>query len=280
MHQVKRVAAIHDLSGIGRSSLAVVLPILSCMGVQVCPVPTAILSTQTSGFRDYSFVDLTMSLPAYVGHWQSLGLTFDCIYSGFLGSKAQIELVSDFIDHFADDQTMVVVDPVLGDDGALYDTMDPEMVGEMLGLIQKADLITPNFTEFLYLIGASYRPDFPLEQVKEGLRDLSGQGPRIVIATSVPLGQDNKQTMVLAYDGFLEHFAQVTCDYIPASYPGTGDIFASVVVGCLLRGDNLAVALQMGVDFVTTAIRNSYQADEPTREGVVFEPILPMLFKK
>lgn len=277
MEQVKRVAAIHDLSGIGRSSLAVVLPILSCMGVQVCPVPTAVLSTQTSGFSGYSFVDLTDSLPAYMGHWQTLGLSFACIYSGFLGSKSQIQMVGDFIDHFADKQTMVVVDPVLGDDGALYDTMSRSMVEEMKTLVGKAHVVTPNFTELLYLVGVESQENFLLAEIEQWIRDLSAKGPKIVIVTSVPLGE---QTMVLAYDGLLDQFCQVACDYIPASYPGTGDIFASVVVGSLLQGMTLSYAIRQGVDFVTTAIRNSYQGGAPIREGVVFEPNLAMLLPK
>ena len=128
MCSVKRVAAIHDLSGFGRASLTVVIPIISSMNHQVCPMPTAVLSTHTGGFKDYSFVDLTDSMVAFAKHWKKLNLDFDCIYSGFLGSVKQIDILDKFIDDMKRDYTLTVVDPVLGDNGKLYDTMNEEMV--------------------------------------------------------------------------------------------------------------------------------------------------------
>ena len=123
-HSVKRVAAIHDLSGFGRASLTAIIPILSSMGVQVCPLPTAILSNHTGGFETFSFVDFTDHMQDYINHWKELNIDFDCIYSGFLGSERQIEIVSGFIDDFGTEDNMVVIDPVLGDNGTLYSTMD------------------------------------------------------------------------------------------------------------------------------------------------------------
>ncbi|MEE4604208.1 MAG: pyridoxamine kinase, partial [Desulfobacteraceae bacterium] len=149
---VPRTAAIHDLSGFGRASLTVVIPILSCMGVQVCPLPTAVLSTHTGGFEGFSFKDLTATMEDIVAHWQQLDVDFDAIYSGFLGSPQQEAIVAGFIDTFSRPDQLVLVDPVMGDNGKPYTTMTPEMIRGMRSLIAKADVITPNFTEAAFLL--------------------------------------------------------------------------------------------------------------------------------
>ncbi len=147
---IKKVAAIHDLSGFGRGSLTAIIPTLSAMGVQVCPLPTAVLSNHT-GFDSFSYVDLTDSMADYISEWKKLNLKFDCIYSGYLGSYDQVEIVGNFIDEFRNDNTLVVVDPVMADDGTLYSTFDFDFVEYMNGLVCKADIITPNFTEAAWL---------------------------------------------------------------------------------------------------------------------------------
>lgn len=202
---IKRVAAIHDLSGFGRASLTAIIPTLSSMGVQVCPLPTAILSNHTGGFDHYSFVDLTDTMEEYIDHWKRLNLTFDCIYSGFLGSVRQIEIVAGFLDHFGGEDTLAVVDPVMGDNGRLYSSMKPEITEEMKKLVGKADIITPNFTEAAFLLGEPYREEITDEEVKAWLLRLSEMGPRTVIITSVPgrrvTGQvQSEDTNVIAYD--------------------------------------------------------------------------------
>ncbi|MFZ7103036.1 MAG: pyridoxamine kinase [Peptococcaceae bacterium] len=274
---VNRVAAIHDLSGFGRSSLAVVIPILSTMGLQVCSLPTAVLSTHTGGFEGYSFVDLTDSMQEFIQHWKSLKIDFDCIYSGFLGSSKQINLISDFIDDFSGNHPLVVIDPVMGDNGKLYSTMDDEMVKKMRGLIKKADIITPNFTEAAFLLGEKYETDIFQEGIKEWLVRLSELGPQTVIITSVPESKASKNTSVIAYNREDERFWKVSCVYIPAHYPGTGDVFTSVIVGSLLQGDSLPIALDRGVQFITAAIRASYGNKYPEREGVLLERVLDNL---
>ena len=277
INPVKKVAAIHDLSGFGRASLTAIIPILSSMGVQVCPVPTAILSTHTGGFEKFTYVDLTDSMEAYINHWVNLGLDFDCIYSGFLGSVRQIEIVSKAIDLFSSDESIVVVDPVMGDDGKLYTTMDEKMVESMKLLVRKADIITPNFTEATYLLGKEYDLDIDEEEIKKWLKELSDMGPEIVILTSVPKQESDKETSVIAYNKDNDVFWKVTCTYIPASYPGTGDAFTSVVIGSLLKGDSLPVALERGVQFITTSIKASYGFDYPKRDGVLLERVLDSL---
>ena len=277
---VKKVAAIHDLSGYGRASLTTIIPILSNMKVQVCPVPTAILSTHTGGFEGYSFIDLTDYMQEHIAHWKRLDLEFDCIYSGFLGSPKQIEIVADFIDYFGKKSKFIVVDPVMGDNGKLYSTMDNEMVVGMRNLIKKADIITPNFTEVMYLLGKEYDKNIDIEKVKEYLKELSNMGPKIVIATSVPEIEENKmdkKTSVVAYDRENDVFWRVSCRYIPASYPGTGDAYTSVVIGSLLQGDSLPMAIERGVQFITQCIMASYGFKYPKKEGVLSEKMLDVL---
>lgn len=274
---VKRVAAIHDLSGFGRSSLTAIIPILSTMGVQVCPVPTAILSTHTGGFENYSFVDLTDTMGEYINHWKSLGLEFECIYTGFLGSVKQIEIVSDFVDYFGKKNNLTVVDPVMGDDGKLYDTIHKEMKNKMKKLIEKADIITPNFTEAALLLDIPYTEYTDDEKVKEYLLRLSDMGPSIVIITSVPDSITNKDTSVIAYDRNNNVFWKVSCRYIPAFYPGTGDAFTSVIIGSLLQGDSLPIAIDRSVQFITQCIKASYGFNYPKREGVLIERVLDNL---
>lgn len=277
---VKKVAAIHDLSGYGRASLTTIIPILSNMKVQVCPVPTAILSTHTGGFEGYSFIDLTDYMQEHIAHWKRLDLEFDCIYSGFLGSPKQIEIVADFINYFGKKSKFIVVDPVMGDNGKLYSTMDNEMVVGMRNLIKKADIITPNFTEVMYLLGKEYDKNIDIEKVKEYLKELSNMGPKIVIATSVPEIEENKmdkKTSVVAYDRENDVFWRVSCRYIPASYPGTGDAYTSVVIGSLLQGDSLPMAIERGVQFITQCIMASYGFKYPKKEGVLLEKMLDVL---
>ena len=277
---VKKVAAIHDLSGYGRASLTTIIPILSNMKVQVCPVPTAMLSTHTGGFEGYSFIDLTDYMQEHINHWKKLELEFDCIYSGFLGSPKQIEIVADFIDFFGKKAKFTVVDPVMGDNGKLYSTMGNEMVVGMRKLIKNADIITPNFTEVIYLLGKEYKENITLDEVKEYLKELANMGPKIVIATSVPDEESNKldrKTSVVAYDRENDVFWRVSCRYIPASYPGTGDAYTSVVIGSLLQGDSLPIAIERGVQFITQCIMASYGFKYPKKEGVLLEKMLDVL---
>lgn len=274
---VKRVAAIHDLSGFGRASLTTIIPVLSSMGVQVCPLPTAILSNHTGGFETFSFVDFTDYMQDYIDGWKKIGVEFDCIYSGFLGSERQIQIVSDFIDDFGTKDNMVVVDPVLGDNGELYSTMTHVHVEEMRKLIGKADIITPNFTEVGLLLDEPYKEAVTDEQIKIWLKELSMMGPKVVVATSVPDQGEGKDSNVIAYDRDRDTYWKVQCRYIPASYPGTGDAYTSVMIGSLLDGDSLPIALDKGVQFITQAIKASYGFDYPNREGILLEKVLEVL---
>ena len=279
---VPRIAAIHDMSGFGRTSLTVAIPILSCMGIQVCPMPTAVLSTHTVEFTDYTLCDLTPELGGILDHWERLGLHFDGVYSGFMASPEQMDSAARCIRNCLAPGGLVVVDPVLGDNGILDPTMTPEMVEKMRWLISCADIITPNITEVALLLDEPFTPRISPEEIKGRLRRLSAMGPQTVVATSVPLlegGRDPGQnTSVIAYERDEDRFWRIDCAYIPAHYPGTGDTFSSVLTGSLIQGDSLSIALDRAVQFVTLGIRATFGQGLPSREGILLERILGSLF--
>lgn len=269
-----RVAAIHDLSGFGRCSLSVILPTLSAMKVQVCPVVTAVLSTHTGGLGDVVFRDLTDYLAPTLAHYQRLELEFECIYSGFLGSLEQIDHCLEY--YAAYPGALAVVDPVMGDHGRPYRTYTPDMCRRMGELVAVADLITPNLTEACILLGIPY-PSAPLRQfeVKSILARLSELGPRYVALTGVEMADGAVAN--LGYDRDRGDYWRVDCIYVPASYPGTGDIFASVMVGALLGGDSLPMAIERATRFLEIAIRTTFSYGTDTRYGVMLESCLGWL---
>lgn len=273
---VPRVAAVHDISCFGRCSLTVIMPILSCMGIQVCPLPTAVLSTHLGGFKELAFCDFTDHMPAFFEHWKKEGITFDCIYSGFLASEEQMKVVHNFIDEFSQNTPLVIVDPVMGDNGKLYSTYTDIMQEQMKNLIKKANIITPNYTEACFLLGETYKEkSCGKEELQDWLRRLAEFGPDIVVMTGIPW-EENK-ILNIGYDRRNKVFWEVLNEYIPAHYPGTGDVFASVLLGGLLKGKELPVAMKRAADFVALAIQASFAAQTPTREGVMLELVLPKL---
>ncbi|MFP4289759.1 MAG: pyridoxamine kinase [Bacteroidales bacterium] len=273
---VKKLAAIHDLSGIGRVSLTSVIPILSSMGVQVCPLPTAVLSSHTQ-YPDFYKVDLTPHLKPMIEHWKRLELSFDAIYSGYLASASQTSVVEYVINTFSQPNMLVVVDPVMGDNGKRYTSLSTELVTQMQKLIAKANVITPNLTEAALLLDENYDPGITLKRVKNWLKRLSEMGPSVVIITSVPETPDKKITSVVAYDKNTERFWKVSCNYFPANYPGTGDSFTSVLTGAILQGDSLPIALDRAVQFISQGIRATFGHNYNTREGIMLERILRSL---
>lgn len=273
---VLRVAAIHDLSGFGRASLTVAIPILSTMGIQVCPLPTAVLSSQTSGVDDFTFHDLTPQMGPILDHWRRLGLRFDAVYSGFLGNPLQVELVERCLNERLAPEGFAVVDPVLGDNGRLDPTQTPEMVAAMRRLAARADIITPNLTEAAFLLGDPWRPDLSQDDLRSQLTRLSALGPSGVVITSAP-ASDPDATASVAYDRRQNRFWRVEGPRIPAFYPGTGDMFASVLTGALLQGDSLPVAMDRAARFVLMGIRATFGHATPHRDGVLLERILDVL---
>ena len=270
-----RVIAIHDLSGFGRSSLTTVIPILSSMSVQVCPVPTALLSTHTL-FPDFSFVDATDSMRSFLQHWKSLNLQFDAVYSGFLGSPAQTEIVSEFIYTFAKSGSLVLVDPVMADNGKFYQGIYEKLVDAMRGPIGSAQIITPNYTEACFLLGIENSASPSPAQMQKQLRSLADMGPQKVIVTSVP--EEGRNFAVYAFDRTADRVWKISNEFLPVSYPGTGDAFASVLLGSLLQGDSLPIALDRAEQFISLTIRQTFgYGNLPPRDGIVLERMLHVL---
>ncbi len=279
---IPRAAAVHDLSGHGRVSLTEAIPILSAMGVEVCPLPTAVLSTHTYQFPGYTFCDLTEEMPKIFAHWGELELKFDAVYSGYMGSSEQIELLSQFIDR-QNQECLIVIDPVLGDNTLLdvqkvYSERMNEQIGGMRRLITKADVITPNLTEACLLLGEEYpRRGLREEEMKDLLRRLSGKGPRMVCITSV-MGDDN-QMYTAVYDGAADRYWKVDCGYVNRPFHGTGDVFTSVLTGALLHGEELIHAANKAVGFVSAAIAETLKYPQiQVRNGVLFEKVLVSYF--
>lgn len=273
---VKKVAAIHDLSGFGRASLTVIIPTMSVMGIQVCPVPTALLSTHSGGFTDYHFHDLTAIMESYTNHWKKLGLTFNGIYSGFLGSPNQVSILSRIIENFKSPQTLVVVDPVMGDNGKLYHSVSKAMIPEMQKLIQKADLIVPNFTEAALLLEKEQPGELSPGKMKDWLSELAEKGPSTVVITSVP-EQDSSRISTIAYEKKSNAYWKVSTKKLPGIYPGTGDLFASVMTASLLHGQSLPVSIDKAVQFITQCMQVSRSYNYPNRNGILLEPQLHLL---
>jgi len=282
---VPRVAAIHDLSGFGRTSLTVAIPVLSAMGVQVCPLPTAVLSTHTVEYTDFTLLDMTDEMERILDHWERLKLRFDAVYSGFMACTAQMDHVARCIRQCLEKGGLAVVDPVLGDNGVLDQTMTPAMVERMRWLVSFADVITPNFTEAAFLLGEKCRTHIGPHELRSWLRRLSDMGPGRVVITSVPLHPSNEHTApdnarrlsVAAFDREQDRFWRVDAPLLPAHYPGTGDAFASVLTGGLLNGDSLPVAVDRAANFATLCIQSTFGYDLPSREGVLLERVLPAL---
>ena len=289
----KRVAAIHDLSGFGRCSLSVILPTLSVMGVQVCPVPTTVFSTHTGGLGSVEQRDLSdFTLPC-LEHYRRLGLEFECVYSGFLSSQEQIDhclkffstyqdalaVVENFICRFRGPDTVVVVDPVMGDHGRPYRTITPQMRSRLGELVRVADIITPNLTEACMLLKIPYfNEGLSRAQAKSLLVRLSELGPNYVVITGAPMASGSIAN--IGYDRQNNSFWYIDCDYVPVSYPGTGDLFASVLTGGFLTGDSLPMAMGRATYFVERCIKTTFSYSSDTRYGVMLEKELGVLIDR
>jgi pyridoxine kinase len=273
---IPKLAAIHDLSCVGRAALTVVIPILSTMGIQVCPLPTAVFSTH-GRFPGYHVIDLTDDLEAMIEHWHSFDMRFDGIYSGFLGAARQVDIISAFIRHFSKDNQLVVIDPVLGDHGTVYGVTDKKLVQAMRQYIELANVITPNITEAALLLDKPYREDLDQTTAKDWMQRLSDKGPEIVILTSVLAPSQPTHIATMAYHRGEKQFLNVTTEAIPAQFPGTGDAFTSVITGSLLQGDRLSVAVDRAVQFLVNAMAATITQRTPEREGIAFETVLSYL---
>ena len=273
---MKRIVSIQDISCLGKCSLTVALPIISAMGVEACVVPTAVLSTHTGGFKGFTFHDLTQEIAPIADHWQKEGISFDAIYTGYLGSFEQIDLVSQFFDRFGGDGTILYVDPAMADDGKLYPGFTPEFAKTMGKLCGKADVIVPNLTEASFMLGIDYvGDDYDEAYIRKVLKDLTGLGCRTAVLTGVCL--EPGKIGAMAYDSATDTYSSYYNEKLPVRFHGTGDVFASACVGALMNGRDLAGALKVAVDYTLECIRETQKDPDANWYGVNFESAIPML---
>lgn len=277
MKKVPLVAAINDLSGFGRCSLTVALPIFSAMGIQGCPLPTAILSNHT-GYNSCYFEDFTDRMSAYISEWDKLGLSFDGICTGFLGDAAQVEILSRFIRSAAKPSAVLLVDPAMADDGELYRTCTDELCRQMRDLVALGTLVTPNLTEACLLTDEDYEDilcaqgDELNNRLFSMARRIAKTGPKQVVITGI---HSDKEAINFVYDGGNEY--AVSSTMVDCKYAGTGDVFAAVLFGYRVHGVPLKEAVQKTADFVSDATAHSVKLGVKSTDGIAFEPFLSRL---
>lgn len=279
MKRAPKVAVVHDVCGFGRCSMTVALPVIAAMGGQCCPVPTAYLSAHT-GFPATDravFHDLTEQIPGVTAHWEELGVELDAIYSGFLGSAQQVDHLLSFLAHFRREGTVVLVDPVMGDNGKPYRTCTPDLRARLAELAAQADVITPNLTEAALLLGETYRESPDDATLRTWLERLSLGGRRSVVITGISTTPEELGAACIERTSGRIFFAMARRE--EGSYPGTGDLFASVLLGAILRGEDLQSAATAAVDFVSRSVSRTLALGTPVLEGVQFEGLLGELTK-
>ena len=272
---MKRIITVQDISCVGKCSLTVALPVISAMGVEACVLPTAVLSTHTA-FKGFTFRDLTSDLSAIAEHWKNEKIHFDAIYTGYLGSFEQIDLIHSLIKDFGNGGTRIIVDPCMGDNGSLYSGFTKDFALAMAGLCSKAEVIVPNLTEASYMLGIPYvEKGYTKEYIEDLLKKLAGLGARRVILKGVSF--DDKKLGIVSYDSESEKITWYFHEKMPQSFHGTGDIFASVLTGALVRGIKLDEACRLAADFVVESIRATLSHKDYNWYGVDFETPLASL---
>lgn len=283
---MKRVALIHDLAGFGKCSLTAAIPVISAMGIQTCPLPTAILSAQT-GFDQYFYDDYTDRMNAFTDHWKHMEVSFDAIYSGFLGSADQIENVLYFLEKFRTADNLFLADPVMGDHGKKIKIFTPELLQTMRALTKKADVITPNLTEACLLADVEYEEimqcqdkEQMLEQIfrlADRLREQAEAEQTVVITGILPEGREGSTIGNLICSK--TERAYLEAPFTGKSFSGTGDLFTSVLTGALLQGKTVTAAVQQAMNFLQPAIEEASRAGIPSAHGVMFEKYLADLMR-
>lgn len=273
MKRQKRIALVNDITGFGRCSVTVELPLISAMKIQACPLPTAILSVHT-GFPDHYLDDYTERMAPYIASWEKNGLAFDGICTGFLGSAEQIAIVLDFIRRFKGAGTRVMVDPVMGDYGKLYPSYTQEMCDKMRSLLGVADLVTPNLTEACQLLDIPYPTDGIVtdDELCEMAEALAARGPKQVVITGLHEGDTIKN--FLYEDGKM---AIVRAPKIGGDRSGSGDAFVAIVAASLIRGEELEAAVQKAASFISRCLAYALELDLPWNYGLPFEEYLTEL---
>lgn len=283
---MKKIAVINDLSGFGRCSLTAAISVISAMGVQPCPLPTAILTAQT-GYSSYYCDDYTEKMEYFRSEWEKMGQTFDGIYTGFVASEKQIEQIFRFIETFDTEHTFLLVDPILGDDGKTYDMFTPHLLAQMKRLTARADIITPNLTELALLTDTPYEnlekeQDYQtrINSILKLAQYLCRTGPSHVVVTGIRFtdSQGVRQMGNLYVSG--KDSQLLAFPYIGGSYSGTGDLFASCLAAGIARGDDIPSIIQMTGNFLEAALTDSTKEQVPRNDGVNYEKFLSMLISK
>ena len=267
---------VQDISCVGKCSLTVALPVISAAGVEASVLPTAVLSTHT-GFPKFTFKDLTDEITPIKNTLEELKIDFDAIYTGYLGSFLQIELVEDFIDSFKKNDTFVLIDPVMADNGKLYPGFTPEFALRMAKLCAKADLVLPNITEASFMLGIEYKSEYDEAYVRDILKKLTGLGCPSAALTGISFESD--KIGVYSYDSLTDTYFYYANEKLPVSYHGTGDTYASAALGAIMRGISVEDSLAIAVDFTLECMKKT-EAD-PNRRfyGVNFESALGYYIK-
>ena len=273
----RRVLAVHDISCVGRCSLTVALPVLSAMGFETSILPTSILSTHTGGFEGYTYRDLAEDMNPVADHWRTLGLRFDAIFTGWLGTHRHVENLGHLLEAVGPGAE-VIADPVMGDNGRLYATLDGAYVDAMRDWCTRADMLLPNLTEAALLTRSDYpRPGYGRAYVENMLRRLCAMGPRVAVLTGVSIRPG--RIGAAALDRAADRIWFCDSEYIPGMWHGAGDVFASALLGAQLRHGDTGAALALAVDFTARCIRRTRDAGTDERLGLQFEPELGALIE-
>lgn len=274
---MKRVLTIQDISCLGKCSLTIALPVISAMGVETVILPTAILSTHTM-FKNFTCKDLSDQIEPITAHWRSEGVSFDAIYTGYLGTPEQIDQMKELFRTFRGAQTQIIVDPVMADNGKLYAAFDMDYARKNAELCAEADIIVPNITEAAFMTGMDYREEYGEDYIREMLERLSGLGARISVLTGVSL--EKGQTGVMGVDRETGEYFVYQNRRINASYHGTGDLFSSTCVGAMMRGKTWQEAMQIAADYTARTIEVTLENPRKPWYGVDFETTLPELIRQ
>ena len=275
---MKRIITVQDISCVGKCSLTVALPVISAMGVEACVLPTAVLSTHTA-FKGFTFRDLTGDITAITSHWQQEKISFDAIYTGYLGSIEQIDLMHKLINDFGGGSTRVIVDPCMADNGHLYSGFTPDFAKAMAGLCSKADVIVPNLTEASFLLGLPYiAAGYDKNYIEDLLQKLAALGARRIVLKGISF--DDKKIGIACYDSDSQKTIWYFHEKMPQNFHGTGDIFASVLTGALVRDFSLDKACRLAADFVVESIKATLSHKDYNWYGVDFEAALPSLISQ
>ena len=269
---MKRIMTIQDISCVGKCSLTVALPIISAAGVEAGILPTAVLSTHTM-FAKYTFCDLTSEITPIADTFKELGIDFDAIYTGYLGSFDQLALVSKFFDDFKKDGNLILIDPVMADNGVLYKGFTEEFAKAMAKLCGKADIIVPNLTEASFMLGIPYNPNYDEAYIKSVLKQLTGLGCKKAALTGVSF--EEGKIGVYYYDSEKDSYFSYFGEKLPASFHGTGDIYASAALGAMMRGISIEDSLSIAVDFTLECMKETMKDENHRFYGVNFEFALP-----